>query len=1134
MKIFKTWVKEPPAKARSREGRKDSNYSNIQHPTSKIPNLFPLRRSKQSTDSADFHRFLPDWISSHLRNLQIPTSASSARHSEVSASIQNSKFKIYNPFSLAISFGRRLSAFSTAAALSTAFLVAPIKLQAQLSITQANSTITQNFDTLANSGSTSAQTGGIFDLGWSFLESGADTTYRTGTGSASTGDTYSFGSSSSSDRAFGMLQGGSFSSILGFKFTNNTGLTITSLDVGYTGETWRLNTSGADSLAFSHQSGSQTLNAASGWTTVAGLAFTTPTGSTGPVDGNNATYRTVISPVTISGLTIGNGTTYTLRWVDGSGSNSAGMGIDDFSIKLYGAPAGTFWTGTGSAGTWQNGNSGLFGASYANDLANTVIFDGTASTVTASGTPQAGSITFNVAGYTIDGALQLGLGTITAPSGTTTISANISGNGSSGLTKAGAGELVLSGANTYTGTTTITTGTLTTSASNVINDSSAVSVASGAAFNLGGTDIVGSISGAGNYSLGSNTLTVGGDNTSTTVSGVISGTGGLTKAGTGTLTLSGVNTYNGTTTINAGTLALGGSGITINGSVTIAGGELNYANASNNQITSSANLTITSGNLTLGARSQTINALNMSGGRISIAGGTITLSAASSITGGNLTFTAAGGGISTSGMTTLGNAVFNYDNTGTNSSNGFAMGGDIAVNASTTTTFSNNSTGSGRISLNGANRNFDVGLGASMTVGWFIAGNAGNGITKNGAGTLILAGANTYTGATTINAGTLQIGNGGATGSISTSSAITVNGTLAFNRSGDIVQGTNFSTAAISGTGSLIQNGSGNLTLNAANTYTGGATLNSGTLNINNSGSGGTSSAIGTGRLTINGGTLNNTSGSTITLSTNNAQSWNGDFAFTGTNDLNLGTGAVTLNATRTITVNSGNLTVGGPISGTGYGLTKNGSGTLILSGSNSFSGNTTINAGTLQASVTGALANTSIVNLNGGSLLVAATDAINDSTEIRMGGGKLGLSGSGISETIGAMTLTANSVIDLYALSGVSTLRFGDSSSKVWTAGATLQIWNWDGTNQYGTSYGSGNRRIYFGSNGGNGLTTSQLSQISFYSDNGTSFIGSGFIDSSSMVGAVPEPQTIVVAILILAGIVYRLVKQNQRPKED
>ena len=378
-----------------------------------------------------------------------------------------------------------------------------------------------------------------------------------------------------------------------------------------------------------------------------------------------------------------------------------------------------------------------------------------------------------------------------------------------------------------------------------------------------------------------------------------------------------------------------------------------------------------------------------------------------------------------------------------------------------------------------------------------------------------------------------MLGNGGATGSLSTSSAITVNGTLTFNRSGDIVQGTNFSTAAISGTGSLIQNGSGNLTLNAANTYTGGATLNSGTLNINNSGSGGTSSAIGTGRLTINGGTLNNTSGSTITLSTNNAQSWNGDFAFTGTNDLNLGSGAVTLNATRTITVNSGNLTVGGPISGTGYGLTKNGSGILILSGSNSFTGNTTINAGTLQASVTGALANTTIVNLNGGSLLVAATDAINDSTEIRMGGGKLALSGSGISETIGAMTLTANSVIDLYALSGVSTLRFGDSSSKVWTAGATLQIWNWDGTNQYGTSYGSGNRRIYFGSNG-NGLTTSQLSQISFYSDNGTSFIGSGFIDSSSMVGAVPEPQTIVVAILILAGIVYRLVKQNQRPKED
>src|SRR5207253_2718798 len=97
----------------------------------------------------------------------------------------------------------------------------------------------------------------------------------------------------------------------------------------------------------------------------------------------------------------------------------------------------------------------------------------------------------------------------------------------------------------------------------------------------------GSISGAGTYFLGQNYLTVGGNNLSTTVSGVIagggiSGGGGgfLIKVGTGTLTLSGINTYGGGTTVNAGTVTLSGVN-TYSGGTFIDGGVLSFSSDSN-------------------------------------------------------------------------------------------------------------------------------------------------------------------------------------------------------------------------------------------------------------------------------------------------------------------------------------------------------------------------------------------------------------------------------------------------------------------------------------------------------------------------------------------------------------------------
>src|SRR5205823_3303322 len=113
-------------------------------------------------------------------------------------------------------------------------------------------------------------------------------------------------------------------------------------------------------------------------------------------------------------------------------------------------------------------------------------------------------------------------------------------------------------------------------------------------------------------------------------------------------------------------------------------------------------------------------------------------------------------------------------------------------------------------------------------------GGSGGALTKDGVGTLVLSGSNTYTGATMITAGTLQLADGGK---LSTSSAITNNSNLAFNHTDTVTQGTDFSGSAITGNGTLMQVGlGGTLILTASNTYTGATTTSTGTLQLGNSG----------------------------------------------------------------------------------------------------------------------------------------------------------------------------------------------------------------------------------------------------------------------------------------------------------
>jgi|GEM_PF-1470483 len=192
--------------------------------------------------------------------------------------------------------------------------------------------------------------------------------------------------------------------------------------------------------------------------------------------------------------------------------------------------------------------------------------------------------------------------------------------------------------------------------------------------------------------------------------------------------------------------------------------------------------------------------------------------------------------------------------------------------------------------------------------------------------------------------------------------------------------------------------------------------------------------------------------------------------------------------------------------------LTKTGDGTLIFGASNTYTGATTIKSGTLKANATNALGATKVIDVQGGSLLVGASDTLNDKADILIGNAKLEMTGKEITEYVGALTLTGNSVIDVRELEGANNaLHFASSFlEQGWAKNTSLSIWNWDF---------SGTKHIYFGTDS-KGLSEIQLQQISFYSDFGDSFIGNAFISHNGEITTVPEPQTIVVAIILLMGL--------------
>ena len=218
-----------------------------------------------------------------------------------------------------------------------ATLLASVPVFAQVSITTIGVAVTEDFNTLANTGTSSTT-----PTGWVFLETGANAnaTYGTGTGSSNTGDTYSFGAAGSAERAFGNLRSGNVITVLGASFNNATGNVIGSLDIAYTGEQWRVGTLGRlDRLDFQYSLDATSLNTGT-WTDVDALDFVAPTttGAIGALDGNAAANRTTIF-ASIGSLSITPGSTFWIRWNDLDATNADdGISVDDFSLTAQTPP----------------------------------------------------------------------------------------------------------------------------------------------------------------------------------------------------------------------------------------------------------------------------------------------------------------------------------------------------------------------------------------------------------------------------------------------------------------------------------------------------------------------------------------------------------------------------------------------------------------------------------------------------------------------------------------------------------------------------------------------------------------------------------------------------------------------------
>ena len=544
---------------------------------------------------------------------------------------------------------------------------------------------------------------------------------------------------------------------------------------------------------------------------------------------------------------------------------------------------------------------------------------------------------------------------------------------------------------------------------------------------------------SGPWSLSSGNPTIGTGSTAgsvLTISGVISGAGNFNAYNNGTLTLKGANTYSGSTS-NSCPLVISGSG-----DLGDSGGTGSYAG----KITNNSSFTYNS------SANQTLSGvISGSGALIQNGSGNLTLTGVETYTGG----TSNGSTLIIGGAGQLGsgtyagkitnNGTFVYNSSASESLTGIVSGtGNVVQSGAGTLTLSAVETYTGGTS-NGTT--LTVGGAGTITAAGNIINNgtlnysssatenisgviSGSGALKVTSGTLTLSGVNTYTGITTVSGGVLNIpttnGIGAMPGSFTANQITLGGGTLGLtatavdldaNRGITLTANSTISASSsqtpsiegvITGGFGLTKTSSGNLNLNAANTFTGGLTITGGGVRFNNN------SAAGTGTITV-------TPTSIITLrmlqgspTSTEAPLFNVTLAnamaalnANGVNDIDLACG------------NGQSLAFTGNISGVGY-LTRDrgasGNGSIFLSGSNSFSGGllwrgSIIGVGSSNALGTGAVlmspANADPLTLSATTPLTG-TNALTNAVQIAISNAteQITITGSNALELAGPVTL--------------------------------------------------------------------------------------------------------------------------------
>ncbi len=586
-----------------------------------------------------------------------------------------------------------------------------------------------------------------------------------------------------------------------------------------------------------------------------------------------------------SSARIGSGTNGTLTVsgaVQGSGTNQTlniGAGAGGSGTVILSATAGTnSYTGPtliargtlklGATDTLPTGT--ILDVDYANAGENATFdingFNQTIAGLQRSNTGGGAGGSFVTNSSTTSAVLTVNTGTAYTYSGQVT--------GNLGLTQSGTGSLTLTASNTYSGATTVNNGTLNVNGSLVSSGSTTV--------NGGTLNVNGSIDAASTVSVAGGATLRG--------SGVVSGTatildGGLVTAG-----------FNGAGNLTIGNLVFSGSGtVNVTGNGAVPGSVLNVTGA----LTTAGNIVITASNA-FGWTNDTPYDLITWG---SILGTGTSSFTPTSITVLNLnprqsaappTFSGTSVILTISGYTPKWTGADNSDwvvgSTGTSSN--WVLVGSGTANGTATDYISgdavlfNDDAGNTTVNISAAdvtpvNTTFNTTNGYTLqSSGGF--GIAGSGVLNKGdGGTLTITSSNSYTGATTINAGILQIGDGTTDGSIASSASINNNGTLTYN----LVGSQSYANAITGATGLLIKNGGGTLTLSGTNSYGGGTIINTGTLVA------ASANALGTGGVT-NDATLDLTAGAVTYSGLSTSLSGTGTVNVT----LGVGTGSTILN----------------------------------------------------------------------------------------------------------------------------------------------------------------------------------------------------------------------------------------------